>query len=72
MFSMLDDNLMRERSADIRDVGQRVLKNLLTDRQTILEPNEKVIIVANELIPSITVKASDNILGFAVERGEMM
>lgn len=72
MFSMLDDNLMRERSADIRDVGQRILKNLLSDRQTSLEPDEKVIIVANELIPSITVKASDNILGFAVERGEMM
>ncbi len=72
MFSMLDDNLMRERSADIRDVGQRVLKNLLSDRQCILEPNEKVIIVAKELIPSITVKASDNILGFAVEHGEMM
>ena len=72
MFSMLDDNLMRERSADIRDVGQRVLKNLLSDRQCVLEPNEKVIIVAKELIPSITVKASDNILGFAVEHGEMM
>ena len=72
MFSMLEDNLMRERSADIRDVGQRVLKNLLSDRQCVLEPNEKVIIVAKELIPSITVKASDNILGFAVEHGEMM
>ncbi len=72
MFSMLDDNLMRERSADIRDVGQRILKNLLSERQCLLEPYEKVIIVANELIPSITVKASDNILGFAVERGEMM
>jgi phosphotransferase system enzyme I (PtsI) len=72
MFSMLDDNLMRERSADIRDVGQRVLKNLLSDRQCVLEPNEKVIIVAKELIPSITVKSSDNILGFAVEHGEMM
>jgi phosphotransferase system enzyme I (PtsI) len=72
MFSMLDDNLMRERSADIRDVGQRVLRNLLSDRQTILEPDEKVIIIAKELIPSITVKASDNILGFAVEHGEMM
>jgi len=72
MFSMLDDNIMRERSADIRDVGQRILKNILVDCQQALEPDEKVIIVAHELVPSITVKASDNILGFAVEHGEMM
>ncbi|HNY13028.1 MAG TPA: phosphoenolpyruvate-utilizing N-terminal domain-containing protein, partial [Candidatus Wallbacteria bacterium] len=72
MFSMFEDNLMRERSADIRDVGQRILKNLISDRQQFLEPDEKVIIVAKELIPSITVKSSDNILGFAVEHGEMM
>lgn len=71
-FASLDDKLMKERSADIRDVGVRILKNLINEKHTLLEPNEKVIIVAKELVPSITVKASSNILGFVVEHGEIM
>jgi phosphotransferase system enzyme I (PtsI) len=52
-FSEIDDEYLRERAADIRDVAQRVLQNLLGQAENSLSRlAEKRIVVANDLSPS--------------------
>ncbi|MEX2460892.1 MAG: phosphoenolpyruvate--protein phosphotransferase [Paenibacillaceae bacterium] len=53
MFELLDDSYMKERSADIRDVGNRLLKHLLGDLEELKPPSEMpYILVTKELSPS--------------------
>lgn len=54
MFDMLDDDYMKERAADIRDVGERLLKHLLGDHDVQWTPpaNEPHILVARDITPS--------------------
>ncbi len=71
MFSMVDDAYMKERSADIRDVGKRYmskLKNIiLPDLGSI---DEEVIVVARDLYPSDTVKIDTKFVkGILTEEG---
>ena len=52
-FSEIDDEYLRERAGDIRDVAQRVLQNLLGQAENSLSRLvEKRIVVANDLTPS--------------------
>jgi len=52
-FSEIDDEYLRERAGDIRDVTQRVLQNLLGQSENSLSKlAEKRIVVANDLSPS--------------------
>ena len=52
-FSEIDDEYLRERAGDIRDVAQRVLQNLLGQAETsISRLVERRIVVANDLSPS--------------------
>jgi len=52
-FSEIDDEYLRERAADIRDVAQRVLQNLLGQAETSLSRLvERRIVVAHDLSPS--------------------
>jgi phosphoenolpyruvate-protein phosphotransferase (PTS system enzyme I) len=52
-FSEIDDEYLRERAADIRDVAQRVLQNLLGQGESDLSHLvEKRIVIANDLSPS--------------------
>lgn len=52
-FSEIDDEYLRERAGDIRDVTQRVLQNLLGQAENSLSKlAEKRIVVANDLSPS--------------------
>src|SRR5580658_8883324 len=52
-FSEIDDEYLRERAGDIRDVAQRVLQNLLGQAENSLSRlAEKRIVVANDLSPS--------------------
>ncbi len=55
MFSNIEDEYLKERTADIRDVGNRLIRNLLgiTD-QDIGKLDSDVIIVAHDLTPSDT------------------
>ena len=67
----IEDVYMRERAADIRDVGRRVLGLLLEERpvETIGLP-EGTIIVADELQPSVTAHLEvGKIRGFITEKG---
>ena len=52
-FSEIDDEYLRERAGDIRDVAQRVLQNLLGQAENSLSKlAEKRIVLANDLSPS--------------------
>jgi phosphotransferase system enzyme I (PtsI) len=52
-FEEIDDEYLRERGGDIRDVAQRVLSNLLgRTSQTLSKLVEKRIVVANDISPS--------------------
>ena len=52
-FSEIDDEYLRERAGDIRDVAQRVLQNLLGQAENSLSRlAERRIVVANDLSPS--------------------
>jgi phosphotransferase system enzyme I (PtsI) len=52
-FSEIDDEYLRERAGDIRDVAQRVLQNLLGQAENSLSRLvERRIVVANDLSPS--------------------
>lgn len=67
----LDDEYLRERAADIRDIGKRLLKNILgmpiVDLSAI---NEKVILVAKDLTPSETAQLNlDMVQGFITDIG---
>ena len=53
MFDLLDDDYMKERAADIKDVGNRLLKHLLGDWEEADPPADMpYILVAKELSPS--------------------
>lgn len=53
MFDLLDDEYMKERALDIKDVGNRLLKNLLGAYEDTIPPKEQpYILVAKELSPS--------------------
>lgn len=53
MFDLLDDNYMKERALDVKDVGNRLLKHLIGSPDIKLpSDNRPFILVAKELSPS--------------------
>ncbi len=55
VFSNIEDEYLKERTADVNDVGKRILRNLLgKKRQGLEDLKEKVVIVAHDLSPSDT------------------
>jgi phosphotransferase system enzyme I (PtsI) len=53
MFDLIDDEYMKERALDIKDVGNRLLKHLLGDMDETVPPTDyPYILVAKELTPS--------------------
>lgn len=71
MFDLLDDDYMRERAADIKDVGYRLLKNLLGISDEALPPeNTPYILVAKEITPTRFVQLDTcRLLGMATSTG---
>ncbi|MDO6705234.1 phosphoenolpyruvate-protein phosphotransferase PtsI [Photobacterium sp. 1_MG-2023] len=67
----LDDEYLKERATDIRDIGNRVVKNALGINIVNLSAiNEEVILVANDLTPSETAQINLNyVLGFVTDIG---
>lgn len=56
IFDEMDDEYMKERSADVRDVGNRLLRAMKgQEYHTISAIKEEVIVVAEDLVPSDTV-----------------
>lgn len=54
MFDLLDDDYMKERAADIKDVGNRLLKHLLGELEELESPptDAPYILVVKEMSPS--------------------
>ncbi len=71
VLSALEDEYLRERAADIKDVARRVLRNLAGEKTHALdELHEKCIVVAADLSPSETASLQrDLVLGFATDVG---
>lgn len=70
MFSAMDDDYMRERAADVKDISERVLNILGGGSQSGVKSSEPVIIVADDLAPSETVQLDkDKVLGFVTIHG---
>jgi len=70
----IPDDYLRERTADIEDVSERVLRNFRTGAAPRPHPaaSEKHILVAYDLSPSDTATMDRNhILGFATEQGSI-
>ena len=67
----LDDEYLRERATDIRDIGDRVIKNLLgIESISLSDINEDVILVAKDLTPSETAQINLNyVKGFITDLG---
>jgi len=70
-FDTVGDPYLRERAADVRDVGRRVLGALLQERGAKCpDIPEGSIVVAEELLPSVTANLELNqVQGFVTERG---
>jgi phosphotransferase system enzyme I (PtsI) len=71
MFDLLDDEYMKERAIDIKDVGNRLLKHLLgTPDITLPADTQPYILVAKELSPSQLVHLNpSNVLGIVTLAG---
>ena len=71
MLSDIDDEYLKERAGDIRDIGNRLLKNILGMNIIDLgEISEEVILVAYDLTPSETAQLNlDKVLGFITDIG---
>ncbi|WP_436322637.1 phosphoenolpyruvate-protein phosphotransferase PtsI [Vibrio cidicii] len=67
----LDDEYLKERATDIRDIGSRFVKNALgINIVSLSDINEEVILVAYDLTPSETAQINLNyVLGFACDIG---
>ena len=71
-LSAIDDEYLRERSADMRDVAQRVMQNLLgyEERHETYRITEPCIIISHDLTPSQTAQLNKRlVLGFATDIG---
>ena len=71
IFESMDDEYMRERASDMKDVSKRLLFALKgIDDNPFAAMKEKSVIVAQDLTPSDTAKMNmDLVLGFATEEG---
>ena len=72
MFSAMDDDYMRERAADVRDISERLLTILNGEETEAVDADEPKIIVAEDLAPSETVQLDkDKVLSFVTVKGSL-
>ena len=72
MFSAMDDDYMRERAADVRDISERLLNILNGEETGAVDADEPKIIVAEDLAPSETVQLDkDKVLSFVTVKGSL-
>ena len=71
LFKKMDSSYLREREADLRDIGNRIINNLLgMQAQNYADLTEHAIIIAGDLLPSDMVHMpKDKVLGFITEKG---
>ena len=70
MFASMDDDYMKARSADIKDISERLVRNLSGQEDADLSSIEPSVIVADDLSPSETVQMDkEKILAFVTVHG---
>lgn len=71
MLADIDDEYLKERAGDIRDIGNRLVRNILGMKIVDLgDIQEEVILVAYDLTPSETAQLNlDKVLGFVTDIG---
>ena len=70
MFASMDDDYMKARAADVKDISERLVRNLSGQTELDLSSGEPSIIVADDLSPSETVQMDKKkILAFVTVHG---
>lgn len=70
-FSKMEDAYLRERAADMEDIGRRLLSNLLGQKSSSLQLHHAGILVAKRLLPSdMAVIDHEKISGLVIESNE--
>ena len=70
MFAAMDDEYMKARSADVKDISERLVRNLSGEGDNDLSSMEPSVIVADDLSPSETVQMDkEKILEFVTVHG---
>lgn len=72
MFASMEDDYMRGRAADVKDISERLLSILQGEESEKVSTEEPVIIVADDLAPSETVQLDkDMVLSFVTVHGSL-
>jgi phosphoenolpyruvate-protein phosphotransferase (PTS system enzyme I) len=73
IFSQIEDEYLRERANDLRDVSRKVIRRLINKDQSLKIPMDKqYILIAKELEPSYIAQLNpNNILGIVTEEGSI-
>ncbi|MDE6517379.1 MAG: phosphoenolpyruvate--protein phosphotransferase, partial [Acetatifactor sp.] len=72
MFASMEDDYMRGRAADVKDISERLLSVLQGEEEEKMNVREPVIIVADDLAPSETVQLDkDMVLSFVTVHGSL-
>lgn len=70
MFASMDDSYMQARASDVKDISERLIKNLSSGNQETNKTDDKVIICASDLAPSETVSLDkEKVLAFVTANG---
>lgn len=70
MFAAMDDDYMKARAADVKDISNRVVKILQGKKDNVLDGDEPVILLADDLAPSETVQLDKSkVLAFVTRHG---
>ena len=72
MFASMDDEYMKARAADVKDISERVISVLNGKQEDLLQAGEPCIIVADDLAPSETVQMDkEKVLAFVTVHGSV-
>lgn len=72
MYASMEDAYMKERAADVRDISNRLINCLMDQGTGVRTSDEKVIICADDLVPSETVALDkDKVLAFVTAFGSL-
>ena len=71
IFAAMDDDYMKERAADVKDISERVIRILSRKEETVhADDEEKYIIAADDLAPSETIQLErERVLAFVTRQG---
>lgn len=72
MFAAMDDDYMRGRAADVKDISERLITVLSGSAAGGIQSDEPVIVLADDLAPSETVQMDkDKVLSFVTVHGSL-